>query len=270
MSYRKSIELVLGGETAEGLMIAKMINWDGRAIRIPRSEIAECKRTDLEAVGVYFLFTDESVYIGESQNVKKRLIQHMQDYKTGKEDYFWENAVVFTSESLNKGHIRYLEHELYLAAKKCDQYKLDTKTTHSDTVLSEAQEAAMEEFLDNIKIIIGMMGYRVFIPRKKATETTKIFSCGEATGFVSDHGFTVQKGSKVSSEIAPSFQTHNKPYYLLRLRLETDGIITDREFTVDYEFQSFSAAASIIKGRSANGNTEWKAPDGTSLRENID
>ena len=196
-------------------------------------------------------------------------MQHIQDFKTGKEEFYWDTAVIFTGESLNKAHIRYLEHELYLTAKSCGRYTLDTKSTYSDTALSEAQEAAMEEFLDNIKIIVGMMGYRVFVPMKKANETTKIFTCGEATGFVSDRGFTVQKGSKTSAENAPSFAKHNRSYYELRLRLETDGIIAGHEFTADYEFPSFSAAAAVILGRSANGNIEWKTSDGTSLRDNI-
>ena len=270
MSYKKSVELFMADGTPDGLMTAKMANWDGKAIRIPRGDVSGCDRTDIQGVGVYLLFSDESIYIGESQSVKKRLLQHLQDYKSGKEEFYWDTAIIFTSESLNKAHIRYLEHELYLLAKNCGRYALDTKATYSDTALSEAQEAAMEEFLDNIKIIVGMMGYRVFVPMKKATETTKIFTCGEATGFVSDHGFTVQKGSKTSEETAPSFPKHNRSYYELRLRLETDGIIIKHEFTSDHEFPSFSAAASVIRGRSANGNLEWKAPNGTPLRDNIE
>ncbi|WP_394371575.1 DUF4357 domain-containing protein [Candidatus Sulfidibacterium hydrothermale] len=35
----------------------------------------------------------------------------------------------------------------------------------------------------------------------------------------------------------------------------------------DYEFSSPSTAAAIVMGRNANGLTEWKLKDGTTLKD---
>ena len=44
---------------------------------------------------------------------------------------------------------------------------------------------------------------------------------------------------------------------------ETNGIF---EIAEDYVFSSPSTAAVIVLGRNANGLTEWKLKDGTSLK----
>lgn len=41
-----------------------------------------------------------------------------------------------------------------------------------------------------------------------------------------------------------------------------NGIIVDGVFTQDYSFDSPSAAAGIVGGRSANGRREWTTLDG--------
>lgn len=55
MTYGKSIELFLANGTADSLITAELSNWNGKAIKIPRIEVAECKRTDIKGAGVYFL-----------------------------------------------------------------------------------------------------------------------------------------------------------------------------------------------------------------------
>ena len=89
MAYGKSTELFLANGTAGNLITAELSNWNGKAIKIPRIEVAECKRT----AGVYFLFCKEeddsdSVYIGESESVHDRLIQHLRDYGSEKEKFY--------------------------------------------------------------------------------------------------------------------------------------------------------------------------------------
>ena len=79
MVFGKTIELFLVNGTADSRVTAELSNWNGKAIKIPRIEVASCSLEDLSQVGVYFLFCKEddgtdSVYIGESENVKKRLL----------------------------------------------------------------------------------------------------------------------------------------------------------------------------------------------------
>ncbi len=74
MAYGKTIELFLVNGTAESLVTAELSNWNGKAIKIPRTEIQQCNRDDLKNAGVYFLFCKEdngadSVYIGERDSI---------------------------------------------------------------------------------------------------------------------------------------------------------------------------------------------------------
>lgn len=276
MAYGKAIELFLVNGTAESLITAELSNWNGKAIKIPRTEISSCDRDDIKGVGVYFLICQEddgtdSVYIGEAENILDRLSQNLRDFQSGKEKYYWNTAVIFVGRDLNKALIRYLENRFVEIAKECGRYTVLTKNTYKNTVLKEAQIASMEEFIDNVKILINTLGYKVLVPVPKATDDTVYLFCkgsgASAKGFVSTGGFTVLNGSSVSDHTVPSLETRGKTYYKLRNALIKDGTIVDRVFTRDYEFNAPSAASAVILGHTSNGNVDWKAADGTKLKD---
>lgn len=276
MAYGKAIELFLVNGTAESLTTAELSNWNGKAIKIPRTEVSSCERDDIKGVGIYFLICQEddgtdSVYIGEAENVLERLTQHLRDFQSGKEKYYWNTAVIFVGRDLNKALIRYLENRFVEIAKECGRYTVLTKNTYKNTVLKEAQIASMEEFIDNVKILINTLGYKVLVPVPKANDETIYLYCkgsgASAKGFVSAGGFTVLEGSTVSDHTVPSLETKGKSYYNLRNALIKDGTITDRVFTRDYEFKAPSAASAVILGHTSNGNMDWKTADGVKLKD---
>ena len=251
--YGKAIELFLFNGTADSLTTAELSNWNGKAIKIPRTEICGCDRDDIKGVGVYFLMCQEddgtdSVYIGEAENVLDRLTQHLRDYQSGKEKYYWNTAVIFVG-----------------------RYSVLTKNTYKNTVLKEAQIASMEEFIDNVKILINTLGYKVLVPVPKATDETIYLYCkgsgASAKGFISTGGFTVLAGSKVSDHTVPSLETRGKTYYILRNTLVKEEVIKDGVFQKDYEFNAPSAASAVVLGHTSNGNVDWKTEDGTKLKD---
>ena len=72
------------------------------------------RRRELDRTGIYFLTGPDredsdtlQIYIGESDNVRKRLVQHSKDENKD----FWERTCVVTSKDRNitKAHARYLE-----------------------------------------------------------------------------------------------------------------------------------------------------------------
>ena len=78
--HGKTIELFWVNGTAESIITAELSNWNGKAIKLPRTEVSGCSREDIAGVGVYFLLCQEddgtdSVYIGEAENVHERLLQ---------------------------------------------------------------------------------------------------------------------------------------------------------------------------------------------------
>lgn len=101
---------------------------------------------------------------------------------------------------MNKALIRYLENRFVEIAKDCGRYSILTKNTYKNTVLKEAQIATMKEFIDNVKILINTLGYKVLVPVPKAADDTVYLYCkgteASAKGFVSTGGFTVLSGSK--------------------------------------------------------------------------
>lgn len=276
MAYGKAIELFLVNGTAESLITAELSNWNGKAIKIPRTEVSACDREDIKGVGIYFLICQEddgtdSVYIGEAENVLDRLTQHLRDYQSGKEKFYWNTAIIFVGRDLNKALIRYLENRFVEIAKECGRYTILTKNTYKNTVLKEAQIASMEEFIDNVKILINTLGYKVLVPVPKANDETIYLYCkgsgASAKGFVSAGGFTVLEGSSISDHTVPSLETQGKSYYNLRNALIKDGTISDRVFTRDYECKAPSAASAVILGHTSNGNVDWKTADGTKLKD---
>lgn len=278
MPYGKSIELFLVNGTADSLVTAELSNWNGKALKIPRIEVATCNRDDITQAGVYFLFCKEddesdSVYIGEAENVKERLLQHMRDYQAEKEKYYWNTAVIFTGRDLNKALIRYLENRFVEVARNCNRYHVLTKNTYRNTVLKESQIAVMGEFADNVKILINALGYKVLEPIVQNgkdlsdIETEKLYlNVGgvSAVGLVTTEGFVVLKGATVNEKSSTSLSTGIRK---LREEKFAEGKVSNLITTEDILFSSSSAAADFILGYSASGPRSWKAKDGRLLKE---
>lgn len=278
MAYGKTIELFLPNGTADSLVTAELSNWNGKAIKIPRIEVTECKRNDIKGPGVYFLFCKEdddsdSVYIGESETVYDRLIQHIYDYSTEKEKYYWTTAVVFVGRDLNKAHIRYLEDRLVQIARESKRYKVLTKVTYGKTVLKESQVAAMEEFVDHIRILINTLGYKVLEPTAIVSSSgnpvnDKLFlnqgACS-ATGVITSEGFVLFAGAVINEKV--SEKSLSKGAVKLRKKHIDAGLVKEWKTTEDIIFSNSSAAADFVMGYSVSGPATWKNAAGVSLKE---
>ena len=279
MAYGKSIELFLVNGTADSLIIAELSNWNGKAIKIPRIEISSCNRDDITQAGVYFLFCKEddgsdSVYIGEAENVKDRLVQHLRDYQSEKEKYYWSTAVVFIGRDLNKALIRYLENRFVEIARASKRYLVLTKNTYRNTVMKESQIAVMEEFVDNVKILINALGYKVLEPfaqvdSSPATVDDELLyitsGLVNATGKVTAEGFVVFAGATLNEKM--SVRSLSAGMQKQRQKLFDSSKVNNLVTTEDILFSSSSAAADFILGYSVSGPKTWKTKDGRTLKE---
>lgn len=263
------INLILDTIGSNELVIGSVDNWDGKSITISRDDVSECKRDDFNYPGVYFLTCfdentgEDKVYIGEADNMKNRLKNHIQQYKQGNEKYYWSKAICFVGSSLDKGVIRYIEKVLVQEAKINGAYEVLTKNTF-ESPIDEIQQIKADNFISKIRVLLNALGYiKILESTQKVTKNTNLLYCkgnkGEGTGFFSANGFTVLKGSIVSDHVVDSLQKYNKPYYELRMKLESDGTIVDRKFTRDYEFKAPSAASTVIIGNNTSGSEKWKS-----------
>lgn len=279
MAYGKTIELFLVNGTADSLIIAELSNWNGKAIKIPRIEVSSCYRDDITQAGVYFLFCKEddgsdSVYIGEAENIKERLVQHLRDYQSEKETYYWSTAVVFIGRDLNKALIRYLENRFVEIARASKRYLVLTKNTYRNTVMKESQVAVMEEFVDSVKILINAIGYKVLEPfAQMDASTTSVYDellyitsgSVNAKGKVTAEGFVVFAGATVNEKMA--LKSLSPGMLKQRQKLFDSSKVKNLITTEDILFSSSSAAADFILGYSVSGPRTWKTKDGKSLKE---
>lgn len=261
------------------MIIAELSNWNGKAIKVPRIEVASCDHDDIAQVGVYFLFCKEddgsdSVYIGEAENVKERLVQHLRDYQSEKEKYYWSTAVVFIGRDLNKALIRYPENRFVEIARESKRYLVLTKNTYRNTVMKESQITVMEEFVDNVKILINALGYKVLEPLVHVNSSSiavndELFyitsGSVNASGKVTSEGFVVFAGSTLNEKT--SAKSLNAGIQKQRQKLFDSSKLDNLVTTEDILFSSSSAAADFILGYSVSGPRTWKTKDGRTLKE---
>ena len=60
MAYGKSIEIFLVNGSADSLITEELSNWNGKAIKIPRIEVAACTRDDITQAGINSLFCKDN------------------------------------------------------------------------------------------------------------------------------------------------------------------------------------------------------------------
>lgn len=277
MKFGKTIKIFLIDGDPNGRMTCELSNWTGKAYKIPRNRIKDCKdRPDIYNTGIYLLFGKNQegkdlVYIGEAETVLNRLNQHL-----GQKD-FWNEAIVFVSkdENLNKAHVKYLENRLHDIAFNVKRYEVENANIPTLSSISESDRAEMEEYIDNIKLLVNTLGHKVFEAKREIqfTTSTNIFYISaargaNASGEPNSDGFLVFKGSKATLDTTPSLSNS-----LIKIRqdLIEKGILSIQDdcllFNEDYIFTSASLAAATVMGRNANGLTEWKLGNGKTLKQ---
>lgn len=273
--FGKTIKQFLIDGIPEGRISVELSNWSGKAIKVPRHYLKNSRdRNELIGTGVYLLFgkniekSKDTVYIGEADGIYSRLNQHLSVD-------FWTEALVFVSkdENLNKAHIKYLEHSLYKIAKEARRFEIKNSNTPNRPTISEADEAEMEEFLNNIKLLVNTLGYKIFDKllsinklNKKETFYIEKENLINAKGIPTSEGFVILKDSKIAEKLGTSITAS---LVNLRNKLIDENILDPKTliFKEDYLFSSPSTAATMVRGRSANGLTEWKLKNGKTLKE---
>lgn len=286
----RSIRLFLVDGSPTGLRTAEIGLSTCKALACPRASLASLKdRSEAKRTGVYVLVGEEhpdhpgrtAVYVGEGDDVMSRLARH----ENTKD--FWDRVVFFVSkdENLTKAHVRHLEARLVALAREANRAIVLNGNDPEGGRLPEADEAEMAQFLEQIRILLGIFGISEFEPVKaragraatgaSATAGASdhgpvfFFSVGgvEAQGVVDEAGFIVRKGSRARKTGKSAVLSYKQAD---REELLGSGVLkeekNDLRFTQDYLFTSPSAAASVISGTSQNGRIVWKLSDGTTLK----
>lgn len=287
----KHIELFLVDGEPGGIMTADVSGWTGHVLSGPRTALTRLlTREEAHRNGVYLLLGDDpdaienlACYIGRTENFLQRFRQHDR-----KKDW-WDRAVLVSSrdDSFNEGHWGYLEArliEIAATAKRCSLP--DNAQIPQTRKLSEAQQSDAEAFLDQVRVVLPVLGVSILRSAKTLPERqtpppdieSPVFTLTvtkrdiHARARVIGDEFIMLEGSRIVGEWTNkgSSQSTRRAYESYRARhtkLVDDGSIAvdglTGTLTRDVPFSSPSTAGSIATGRSCNGRIAWKWTGGT-------
>lgn len=276
----KTIKIFLVDGEPNGLKTAELSNWVGQAIVIPRNKLKDIKqRSDCNKPAVYFLVGKENeeallstAYVGEAENLWNRLSTH----DSSKD--FWHMAIAFVSKdnNLTKAHVKYLESRCIQIATQAKRFDLENGTISSLPTLSEADIAEMEEFLQNLKLLLTAVGYPILqevISKEQKNISDPLFTCkgkgALATGRMTNDGFVIYKDSTATTKISKAVMERNKKSIG---KLLSNKYLEKKDYDLyvfikDYVFNSPSAASDIVLGNSTSGWKKWKTRNGRTLEE---
>ena len=292
MSNRsKNINMFLMDGEVTGKIKCTLSNWTGVIYKIPRIQLADLKlRDEMKQSGIYFLFgRDEEkqkdiTYIGQAttrkngEGVLLRVQEHTRD---GHADYF-NDVIILTTQNNSFGptEISYLENKFTQLAKESGRFIVKNSNDPNPGNVTEEKESELDEIVENTLMIVGTLGYRVFVPMTKKSKkdlpddqstylylkrkTKKSNKVIEARCERTSEGFVVLEGSRIevidSNVIPASLQKLRKE--LIDTNVIKDGTLQEKQL-----FSSPSYAAAFVIGRNTNGRMDWKDKNGKTLKE---
>lgn len=285
----KNINLYLMDGDAAGRIKCTLANWTGIAYKIPRTDIDRSRdRKELRQSGVYFLFgtSDDTgqpmVYVGQAGTRKngEGLLSRIAEHRKRDSEEYWTEAVALTTANNTFGQteISYLEHRFCNLAREAERYLVKNAVEPRPGNITEEKESELEEFIENARLVVGTLGYRVFEPltdspgqeEPAAPEKPELFLertvqngawTVAARGRQTEEGFVVLAGSRICPEEGPGL------YNIIRERRRSAPLDPDTYILQeDMLFKSPGGAAQFVTGAVVNGMTVWKTKDGRSLR----
>ena len=287
----KNINMFLMDGEVTGKIKCTLSNWTGVIYKIPRIQLGDLKsRDEMKQSGIYFLFgRDEDkqkdvTYIGQAttrkngEGVLLRIQEHTRDTHA---DYF-NDVIILTTQNNSFGptEISYLENKFTQLAKEAGRYIVKNGNDPNPGNVTEEKESELDEIVENTLMIIGTLGYRVFVPMTKKVsqdlpdnhstylylkrKTKKSNKVIEATCERTTEGFVVLEGSQVEIKDSPYLPASLKEMRqnLIASQVIQDGVLKEKQL-----FSSPSYAAAFLLGMQTNGRTDWKDQDGRTLKE---
>ncbi len=261
------------------------------AFRIPHDSAKNyLDNEDLKRAGIYFLVNDkkQTVYIGQADRrvtSDSATLGRMLEQHSNSEIDEWNFGYVLTSSTkhfLTTDALHYLEQLFYVKAKEMKHYKVlngvepypgyEQNIAHEVKVSLKPfienalylldEELKCEVFMTLRDIITPPHGERTGNENPKESAVGKQFflkTTNTKCTYTGEQKFLLKLGESVRNQ---DYLSPDKGYGKLREQLIADRIIVDFVFTKDYEFDNPSQAASVILGRMADGNLEWRDENG--------
>ena len=281
---------LMDGEVT-GKIKCTLSNWTGVIYKIPRIQLGDLKsRDEMKQSGIYFLFgRDEDkqkdvTYIGQATTRKngEGVLLRIQEHTRDSHAAYFNDVIILATQNNSFGptEISYLENKFTQLAKEAGRYIVKNGNDPNPGNVTEEKESELDEIVENTLMIIGTLGYRVFVPMTKKVsqdltdnhstylylkrKTKKSNKVIEATCERTTEGFVVLEGSQVEIKDSPYLPASLKEMRqnLIASRVIQDGVLKEKQL-----FSSPSYAAAFLLGMQTNGRTDWKDQDGRTLKE---
>ena len=248
------------------------------ALKASRFQLGQASELDQAyGPGVYFLANEGKgrVYIGQTKVLRDRLRTHSSQI-----DWWKEMLWITTRENYRFGTDRRRYVESYMVDQAKDRQSLELENIQTQTQhlqISELDKGKIDKEIiaPMCDMLLPLMGFDFLLPSMQAAsqldgpefEINPLNEGIQASAKLVAGKWVVQKGSQAreawigGKRVGRTVQgTYGKLYEDLRrqniLVLHEDG--THSIFTENYEFNSSSAAASVIYGRQSAGPRAWK------------
>lgn len=285
----RTLKLYLVDGSPSGVITAELGISSVRAAVASRTALPDLiRREEAGRTGIYLLVGPDPnlpgrqlVYVGEGDQVRTRLAAHDSDET---KDFFTRAVLIVSKdENLTKAHGRYLESRVIAAIRGAGRAKLVNSTEPPFKGLPEPEIADMERVLDEIEVLLPVLGFDILrpagqevgtLPASGKSEPAKpstsvvdgpIFtfteSGADAKAREANGEFVVLAGSLAKRQEVPSCA---EPLKLRRaemiaeraLEVTPDGKFL--RFTADTAFDSPSGAARVVYGGNVSGPRYWK------------
>lgn len=273
MVASKNINYFLIDGKSDGRIKCTIQNWTGLFYKVPRTYLDEFKNIKaMKKTGIYFLFgknddDEDCVYVGQARIRKngEGLLGRVQEHI--KDSFYFTDAVMLTTQNNIFGptEISYLENKFTNLAIEADRYNVKNGNEPNPGTVTEEKESELLEFMEYSKLVMGVLGYKIFIPinnknelvenedlylylsRRDAKTNKEI----KATCKRTSEGFVVLKGSDFC-EIDADHIKNKTSIKNIRDKCKNSGGVLDGKLIKDYLFNSPSYAATFVLGKSSN------------------
>lgn len=285
------IEINMLDGDPNGMRLAEMPRFRTLALAFRRNQLGRLRQDHSwidKRTGVYFLIGPEknndhrfTAYIGESENVGKRLSNHLSGKHRASKN--WADTVLVTRNDdwLTVAHGRYAESRLIRGVSSNPRWRLVNSRVPSKDAgnIRASDRNDMDQFVREAKALVGCLGWDLFRNphgpmEQQASEDQeqKKFEYANAPKFIM-HGqdysaemridtsgnFVVLEKSKIrlieNDSLQPIYKKTRKSLIAGGILKRQDGAFV---LTRDYSFSSVSAAAAVVKGTSETGRRAWK------------
>lgn len=286
----RTLKLYLVDGSPSGVITAELGVSSVRAAVATRTALPDLiRREEAARTGIYLLVGPDPdlperqlVYVGEGDQVRTRLAAHDADET---KDFFTRAVLVVSKdENLTKAHGRYLESRIIAAIRGVGRAKLANGTEPPFKGLPEPEIADMERVLDEIEVLLPVLGFDVLRPAGQeaaaASAPFKEVGAGELPTVVAEgpvfifseagtdakareaNGeFVVLAGSLAKRREVPSCAASLKRR---RAEIVPEGVLEATpdggflRFTADTAFGSPSGAGSVVYGGNIAGPRYWR------------